>query len=214
MPPLLWNMVHLDSDHMTTFHRSRIQFLWSPANFCFSQSTSLISGFLTETQLFNPDLKLSLCLMFFLLLQISHKIKLSVLKRILFAGSNVDVLLLNLTGGICSTCPTLSLELQQKAWVVSSIFSLCLMSQIKILTYPVYKVWNVYFLWNHTVAAIFTGLSIIDNTTNSWLMCVMGGFVAWEAIFYTLLELFSRWKKNKPGKDVVMWMNLFKWVLY
>ncbi|XP_013885723.1 putative ferric-chelate reductase 1 [Austrofundulus limnaeus] len=48
------------------------------------------------------------------------------------------------------------------------------------------------------VAAIFTGLSIIDNTTNSWLMSVMGGFVAWEAIFYTLLELFSRWKKNKP----------------
>ncbi|XP_017269548.1 putative ferric-chelate reductase 1 isoform X2 [Kryptolebias marmoratus] len=45
------------------------------------------------------------------------------------------------------------------------------------------------------VAAIFTGLNKIDST-NYWLLKVMGGFVAWEALFYTLLELLVRWKNK------------------
>ncbi|XP_058493572.1 putative ferric-chelate reductase 1 isoform X2 [Solea solea] len=60
------------------------------------------------------------------------------------------------------------------------------------------------FNWSHAlnsvvikalaVAAIFTGLKMIDSTPNQWLMKVMGGFVGWEALFYIILEVHSRWK--------------------
>ncbi|XP_034427706.1 putative ferric-chelate reductase 1 isoform X1 [Hippoglossus hippoglossus] len=55
------------------------------------------------------------------------------------------------------------------------------------------------FNWSHSlnavviktlaVAAIFTGLKLIDSTLDRWLMKVMGGFVGWEALCYTLLEV-------------------------
>ncbi|XP_037537910.1 putative ferric-chelate reductase 1 [Nematolebias whitei] len=54
------------------------------------------------------------------------------------------------------------------------------------------------------VAAIFTGLKKIDSTTNHWLMNVMGVFFAWEAMFYTLLELLVRWKRNKSDSSSVL----------
>ncbi|CAG5895661.1 unnamed protein product [Menidia menidia] len=44
------------------------------------------------------------------------------------------------------------------------------------------------------VAAIFTGLELIDSTTDHWLMKVMGGFVGWEVLFYILLEYNLKWK--------------------
>ncbi|XP_030599625.1 putative ferric-chelate reductase 1 [Archocentrus centrarchus] len=54
------------------------------------------------------------------------------------------------------------------------------------------------FNWSHflnavvikaiAVAAIFTGLDLIDST-NEWLMKVMGGFLGWEALFYIVLEV-------------------------
>uniref|UniRef100_A0A3Q0RBW1 Uncharacterized protein n=1 Tax=Amphilophus citrinellus TaxID=61819 RepID=A0A3Q0RBW1_AMPCI len=54
------------------------------------------------------------------------------------------------------------------------------------------------FNWSHflnaavikaiAVAAIFTGLDLIDST-NAWLMKVMGGFLGWEALFYIMLEV-------------------------
>ncbi|KAG7526021.1 hypothetical protein JOB18_035760 [Solea senegalensis] len=60
------------------------------------------------------------------------------------------------------------------------------------------------FNWSHAlnsvvikalaVAAIFTGLKMIDSTPNQWLTKVMGGFVGWEALFYIILEVHSRWK--------------------
>ncbi|XP_037537957.1 putative ferric-chelate reductase 1 [Nematolebias whitei] len=68
------------------------------------------------------------------------------------------------------------------------------------------------FNWSHAfiavaakglgVAAIFTGLQMIDSTANQWLMKVMGGFVAWDALFYALLELLVRWKKNRDPSAI------------
>ncbi|XP_044196405.1 putative ferric-chelate reductase 1 [Thunnus albacares] len=60
------------------------------------------------------------------------------------------------------------------------------------------------FNWTHAlnavaikilaVAAICTGLTLIDNTLGQWLIKVMGGFVGWEAVFYILLEVHLKWK--------------------
>ncbi|XP_067435009.1 putative ferric-chelate reductase 1 [Thunnus thynnus] len=44
------------------------------------------------------------------------------------------------------------------------------------------------------VAAICTGLTLIDSTLGQWLIKVMGGFVGWEAVFYILLEVHLKWK--------------------
>ncbi|XP_069368968.1 putative ferric-chelate reductase 1 [Paralichthys olivaceus] len=55
------------------------------------------------------------------------------------------------------------------------------------------------FNWSHAlnavviktlaVAAIFTGLKLIDSTLDHWLMKVMGGFIGWESLCYILLEV-------------------------
>jgi len=57
MLPSLWNRENLDSsDHMTVFHRSRVQSLCSLANWSlFSWLASLISGLLRATKLFSPN---------------------------------------------------------------------------------------------------------------------------------------------------------------
>ncbi|KAM7370255.1 hypothetical protein PAMP_011524 [Pampus punctatissimus] len=52
----------------------------------------------------------------------------------------------------------------------------------------------------HTVAAIFTGLMLIDS---KWLTKVMGGFVGWEALFYTLFEVHLRWKVTRTDKECI-----------
>ncbi|KAG9351107.1 hypothetical protein JZ751_024997, partial [Albula glossodonta] len=62
--------------------------------------------------------------------------------------------------------------------------------------------WRFIFNWAHAlnavaikflaVAAIFTGLSIIDRTSDMWVLKVMGGFVGWEALLYLLQELHFR----------------------
>ncbi|KAF7652309.1 hypothetical protein LDENG_00098530, partial [Lucifuga dentata] len=46
------------------------------------------------------------------------------------------------------------------------------------------------------VAAIFTGLKLIDSSMDQWLMKVMGGFVGWEALFFILFDVHFRWKVN------------------
>nr|XP_015830017.2 putative ferric-chelate reductase 1 [Nothobranchius furzeri] len=50
------------------------------------------------------------------------------------------------------------------------------------------------------VAAIFTGLQIVDTTTSQWMVKLMGGFVAWELLFYTMLEVFIRWKHETESR--------------
>ncbi|XP_029935334.1 putative ferric-chelate reductase 1 [Myripristis murdjan] len=60
------------------------------------------------------------------------------------------------------------------------------------------------FYWSHAlnavaikafaVAAIFTGLKLIDRTDDQWLMKVMGALLGWEALFFILLEISFRWK--------------------
>ncbi|MFT7809084.1 putative ferric-chelate reductase 1 isoform X1 [Arapaima gigas] len=62
--------------------------------------------------------------------------------------------------------------------------------------------WRFVFNWGHAlnalvikvlaVAAIFTGLGLIDNTDSRWLQKVMGGFVAWEVLCFLLYELNLR----------------------
>ncbi|XP_072234401.1 putative ferric-chelate reductase 1 [Leuresthes tenuis] len=66
------------------------------------------------------------------------------------------------------------------------------------------------FNWSHAlngvaikalaVAAIFTGLKLIDSTMDRWLMKVMSGFVGWEALFFIMLEFLLKWKANKKGE--------------
>ncbi|XP_036434454.1 putative ferric-chelate reductase 1 [Colossoma macropomum] len=65
------------------------------------------------------------------------------------------------------------------------------------------------FNWAHTinalaikalaVAAIFTGLALVDTSDQQWLPKVMGGFVAWEAICFLFQDFHQRRKK----KDVM-----------
>lgn len=62
------------------------------------------------------------------------------------------------------------------------------------------------FNWSHalnalavkglSVAAIFTGLNLLDSSENQWLMKVMGGFVAWEGLYYIILDLNLRCSQN------------------
>lgn len=49
-----------------------------------------------------------------------------------------------------------------------------------------------------TVAAIFTGLNLVDST-HGWLMSVMGAFLGWDVLFYFLFEVKIRWKMNSAG---------------
>ncbi|XP_057178361.1 putative ferric-chelate reductase 1 isoform X2 [Triplophysa rosa] len=47
------------------------------------------------------------------------------------------------------------------------------------------------------VAAIFTGLALIGKSEDEeWMLKVMGGFVAWEALIYVLQDLHKRTKKK------------------
>ncbi|XP_051971099.1 putative ferric-chelate reductase 1 [Xyrauchen texanus] len=47
------------------------------------------------------------------------------------------------------------------------------------------------------VAAIFTGLSLIESSEeDDWMLKVMGGFVAWEALMFILQDLNMRSKKQ------------------
>ncbi|XP_070709189.1 putative ferric-chelate reductase 1 [Pempheris klunzingeri] len=62
------------------------------------------------------------------------------------------------------------------------------------------------FNWSHalnglaikalSVAAIFTGLKLIDSSPDRWLMKVMGGFVGWEVLFFILLDVHLKWNIN------------------
>lgn len=54
------------------------------------------------------------------------------------------------------------------------------------------------------MAAIFTGLSYVSTSEDSWLLKVMGGFVGWEATLYILLELHMRWKLNGEIKYIMI----------
>uniref|UniRef100_A0AAY3ZVZ3 Uncharacterized protein n=1 Tax=Denticeps clupeoides TaxID=299321 RepID=A0AAY3ZVZ3_9TELE len=66
--------------------------------------------------------------------------------------------------------------------------------------------WRFLFNWSHAlnaaaikvlaVAAIFTGLQLISGSSDSWLVKVMGGFVAWEALMFLLQDLNMRWKQK------------------
>lgn len=62
------------------------------------------------------------------------------------------------------------------------------------------------FNWGHrlnalvikvlAVATIFLGLILIDKTSNNWMPKVMGGFFAWEVLFYIILEIMVHLKKE------------------
>uniref|UniRef100_A0A3B5ATY9 Putative ferric-chelate reductase 1 n=1 Tax=Stegastes partitus TaxID=144197 RepID=A0A3B5ATY9_9TELE len=70
------------------------------------------------------------------------------------------------------------------------------------------------FYWSHalnglamkaiSVAAIFTGLKLVDSTDDRWLIKVMGGFLGWEVLFCILLEVHLKWKVNSQVDVVLM----------
>ncbi|XP_075688332.1 putative ferric-chelate reductase 1 [Rhinoderma darwinii] len=67
------------------------------------------------------------------------------------------------------------------------------------------------FNWGHSinaivikilaVAAIFLGLILVDTTSTQWLPKVMGGFFAWEVLFYIILESNMRLKTKEVYED-------------
>ncbi|KAJ0059677.1 hypothetical protein NL108_009824 [Boleophthalmus pectinirostris] len=68
-----------------------------------------------------------------------------------------------------------------------------------------------FFNWAHAlnalaikglaVGAIFTGLQLIDGTQSQWLPKVMGGFVAWEAIYFLLSDLNLKWSQKSEDTN-------------
>ncbi|XP_069825141.1 putative ferric-chelate reductase 1 [Dendropsophus ebraccatus] len=67
------------------------------------------------------------------------------------------------------------------------------------------------FNWGHSinalvikilaVAAIFLGLTIVDSSSNQWMPKVMGGFFAWEVLFYIILETNMRLNASKETDE-------------
>ncbi|XP_075142541.1 putative ferric-chelate reductase 1 [Leptodactylus fuscus] len=67
------------------------------------------------------------------------------------------------------------------------------------------------FNWGHggnafvikilAVAAIFLGLILVDISPNQWLPKVMGGFYAWEVLFYIILETNMHLKAKEVYKN-------------
>uniref|UniRef100_UPI0037E70F87 putative ferric-chelate reductase 1 n=1 Tax=Semicossyphus pulcher TaxID=241346 RepID=UPI0037E70F87 len=70
------------------------------------------------------------------------------------------------------------------------------------------------FNWTHalngvvikalSVAAILTGLKLIDSSLDQWLMKVMGGFVGWEVLFFILLNVTLKWFHRKDNLESKM----------
>ncbi|XP_063340998.2 putative ferric-chelate reductase 1 [Pelmatolapia mariae] len=61
---------------------------------------------------------------------------------------------------------------------------------------------NAVIIKSLAVAAIFTGLGRIDSS-DGWLMKVMGGFLAWEALFIIMLEVHdSKFKHTDSTVDL------------
>ncbi|KAF5888429.1 putative ferric-chelate reductase 1, partial [Clarias magur] len=46
------------------------------------------------------------------------------------------------------------------------------------------------------VAAIFTGLMLVDNSPSQWMPKVMGGFVAWEALLFLCQDLYHKCREK------------------
>uniref|UniRef100_A0A3B4CKG4 DOMON domain-containing protein n=1 Tax=Pygocentrus nattereri TaxID=42514 RepID=A0A3B4CKG4_PYGNA len=60
------------------------------------------------------------------------------------------------------------------------------------------------------ISSIFTGLALVDSSEQQWLQKVMGGFVAWEAIWFLCQDFQQRRKKNGKsfGPELYSWINL------
>uniref|UniRef100_A0A087Y672 Putative ferric-chelate reductase 1 n=2 Tax=Poecilia TaxID=8080 RepID=A0A087Y672_POEFO len=53
------------------------------------------------------------------------------------------------------------------------------------------------------VAAVFTGMDMMDSSGDGWLMKVLGGFAGWEALLLILMELQARWRSAADGSSPV-----------
>lgn len=63
------------------------------------------------------------------------------------------------------------------------------------------------------MAAIFTGLELIESSEDSWMPKVMGGFVGWEALFFILMEINSRCNRTGKIGDILLLGNVYIVVL-
>lgn len=66
--------------------------------------------------------------------------------------------------------------------------------------------------FHSAVAAIFTGLALIgESEDDEWMLKVMGGFVAWEALMYVLQDLHKRSKKKgKREQNFTLRISVFQ----
>ncbi|XP_076146840.1 putative ferric-chelate reductase 1 isoform X2 [Alosa pseudoharengus] len=72
--------------------------------------------------------------------------------------------------------------------------------------------WRFVFNWFHVlnavaikglaVAAIFTGLYMMESSQEGWMQKVMGGFVGWEVLLFALQDLHMRFKRKDEDGDV------------
>ncbi|XP_054882703.1 putative ferric-chelate reductase 1 [Poeciliopsis prolifica] len=53
------------------------------------------------------------------------------------------------------------------------------------------------------VAAIFTGMMMMDSSSDGWMMKVLGGFTGWEVMMLILMELQARWRSAADSSDPV-----------
>ncbi|XP_060725470.1 putative ferric-chelate reductase 1 isoform X2 [Tachysurus vachellii] len=51
------------------------------------------------------------------------------------------------------------------------------------------------------VAAIFTGLLLVDSSESQWLPKVMGGFVAWEVLLFLCQDIYHRFRQKVSERD-------------
>ncbi|KAL2085652.1 hypothetical protein ACEWY4_018972 [Coilia grayii] len=62
-----------------------------------------------------------------------------------------------------------------------------------------------------SVAAIFTGLYLVDSSEEGWMQKVMGGFVAWEALLFAIQDLQMRWRQKGEilNTEVILFLIFF-----
>ncbi|KAM9488282.1 putative ferric-chelate reductase 1 [Clarias gariepinus] len=77
-------------------------------------------------------------------------------------------------------------------------------------------VFNALAIKGLAVAAIFTGLMLVDNSSSQWMPKVMGGFVAWEALLFLCQDFYHKCQEKDMddsdggvGTEVLLLMLFF-----
>ncbi len=107
-------------------------------------------------------------------------------------GSSAVNVMVFFAGGLCLTGLISSLLYLSKA---SQVWQQLYLSSST--TSIFHRRITISLLFCDTVAAIFTGLALLEEyKEDGWMLKVMGGFVTWEALIYVLQDLNQRAKKH------------------